>query len=63
MISFKKYLQIKVRETVGDIKNQQSRDIGNIRYIRLRTKTNKSKNTTHKTKKVHNMDPTKKKQG
>jgi len=33
------------------IKNGQSRDTGNIGYTRHRTKTNKTKNTTQKTKK------------
>jgi hypothetical protein len=33
------------------IKNGQSRDTGNIGYRRHRTKTNKTKNTTQKTKK------------
>jgi hypothetical protein len=38
------------------IKNGKSRDIG---YIRHRMKTNKAKNTTQKTKKMINTDPTK----
>jgi hypothetical protein len=36
----------------GAIKNGQSRETGNIRYTRHRTKTNKWKNTTQKTKKM-----------
>ena len=43
----------------GAIKNGQSRDTGNIRYTRHRTKTNKTKNTTQKTKNMSNTDPTK----
>ena len=38
------------------IKNGQSRETGNNGY---RTKTNKVKNTTQKTKKMSNTDPTK----
>ena len=40
------------------IKNGQSRDTGNICYTRHRTKTNKIKHTTQKTKKRSNTDPT-----
>ena len=43
----------------GAIKNVQSRDTGIIRYTRHRTKTNKTKNTTQKTKNMSNTDPTK----
>ena len=34
------------------IKNGQSRDTGNIGYTRHRTKTNKTKSTTQKTKRL-----------
>jgi hypothetical protein len=37
-------------------KQKQSRDTGNIGYTRHRTKTNKTKNTTQKTKKMSNTD-------
>jgi hypothetical protein len=44
----------------GAIKNGQSRDIGNIVQARHRTKTNKRKhNTTQKTRKMSNTNPTK----
>jgi hypothetical protein len=45
------------RITEGVIKNGQSRDTGNIGYTRHMTKTNKTKNTTHKTKELSNTDP------
>jgi hypothetical protein len=47
------------------IKNQQSRDTGNIRCTRHRTekKTNKKHNTTQKTKNKGNTDPTKRASG
>jgi hypothetical protein len=38
------------------IKNGQSRETGNIGYTRYRTKKNKTKNTTQKTKKISNME-------
>jgi len=41
------------------IKNEQYRETGNIGYTIYRTKTNNAKNTTQKTKKMSNMDPTK----
>ena len=34
--------------------NEQYTDTGNIRFTRQRTKTNKTKNTTQKTKKMNN---------
>jgi hypothetical protein len=34
--------QINVRENEGEIKNEQSRDTGNIGYTRHRTKTSKT---------------------
>ena len=43
----------------GVIRNGQSRETGNIGYTRHRTKTNKTKNTTQKTRKMSNTDPTK----
>jgi len=36
----------------GAIKNWQPRNTGNIWYTRYRTKKNKTKNTTQKTKKI-----------
>ena len=42
----------------GAIKNGQSRETGNIGYTRHRTKTNKTKNTTQKIKKMNNTNPT-----
>jgi hypothetical protein len=47
-------------KTKGAIKNEQSRDTGNIGYTRHMTKTNKTKNITQKTKKMNNTYPTKK---
>jgi len=43
----------------GTIKNEQYRETGVIGYTRHRTKTNKTKHTTQKTKKMSNTDPTK----
>jgi len=43
-------------KTEGTIKNEQSRDTGNIGNTRHRSKTNK----TQKSKKISNTDPTKK---
>jgi hypothetical protein len=43
----------------GAIKNRQPRDIGNIGHKRHGTKTNKAQNTTQKTKRMSNTDPTK----
>jgi hypothetical protein len=37
-------------------KQKQPRDTGNIWYTRYRTKKNKTKNTTQKTKKISNME-------
>jgi hypothetical protein len=48
-----------VEKTEGAIKNRQSRETGNIEYTRHRTKTNKTNNTTQKTKKMSNTDPNK----
>jgi hypothetical protein len=47
------------RETVntGHIRHGQSRETVNTGHIRHRMKTNNNKNTTHKTKKMNNMDP------
>ena len=42
--------------TEGAIKNEKYRETGNIGYIRQRTKTNKTKNTPQKTKKMSNKD-------
>ena len=49
------------RETVntGHIRHGQSRETVNTGHIRHRMKTNNNKNTTQKTKKMSNMDPTK----
>jgi hypothetical protein len=49
----------RLEKTKGAIKNGQSRDTDNIGYTRHRTKTNKTKSTTQKTKKMSNTDPTK----
>ena len=46
-----------LEKTEWPIKNEQSRDTGNIGYTRHRTKTNKHKKTTPKTEKMSN--PTK----
>jgi hypothetical protein len=51
-----------LEKTEGVIKNRQSRETGNIGYTRHRTKTNKNEkqhNTTQKTKKMSNTDPSK----
>ena len=45
-------------KTEGVIKNGQSRETENIGCTRYRTKTNKAKNTTQKTKKMSNTDST-----
>jgi hypothetical protein len=49
------------RETVntGHIRHGQSRETVDTGHIRHRMKTNNNKNTTQKTKKISNMDPTK----
>ena len=47
---------INVRVNQMWIKNGQSRDTGNIGYTRHWAKTNKSKNTKQKTKKMSNKD-------
>ena len=49
-----------LEETEGAIKNGQSRETGNIRYTKHRTKTNKAKHTIQKTKKRSNTDSIKK---
>jgi hypothetical protein len=41
------------------MKNGQSRQTGNIGYTRHKKKTNKTKNTTQKTRKLSNTNPTK----
>jgi hypothetical protein len=43
----------------GAMKNGQSRETVNTGHIRHRMKTNNNKNTTQKTKKMNNIDPTK----
>ena len=43
-----------LEKTEGVINNGQSRDTGNTGYTRHRTKTNKTKNITQKTKKMSN---------
>jgi len=49
-----------LEKTEGAIKNEQSRDTGNIGHTRHRTKANKTKkNTNKKAKKKNNTDPTK----
>jgi hypothetical protein len=48
------------KKTEGAIKYGQSRETSNIEYTRHRTKTNKTKITTQKTKKMSNTDPNKK---
>ena len=48
-----------LEKTKRAIKNGQSRDTDNIGYTRQRTKTNKAKSTTQRTKKMSNTDPTK----
>ena len=49
-----------LEKTEGAFKNGQSRETVNTRHIGHRTKTNKAKNTTQKTKKMSNTDPSKK---
>ena len=46
------------RENTGVIKNGQSRETGNIGYTRHRTATNKTNNTTQKTKTMSNTATT-----
>ena len=46
-----------LEKTEGAIKDAKSRDTGNIGYTRHRTKTNKTKQTTQKTKKRHHQIP------
>jgi len=46
-------------KTEEAIKNWQSRDTGNTGYTIHRTKINKTKRTTHKTKLMSNIKPTK----
>ena len=45
------------------IKNEQSREADNIGYTRHKTKTNKTKNTTQKPKKMSNTNLAKKQFG
>jgi hypothetical protein len=47
-----------LEKTKGAIEKGQSRETGNIGYTRHRTKTNKTKNITQKTKKMNNTDST-----
>jgi hypothetical protein len=53
---YRKFLFVK---NEGAIRNAKSRDTGNIGYTRHRTKSNKTKQTTQKTKKMRNTDTTK----
>ena len=53
-------MYLNIREYRRGNNNGQSRETGNIGYIRQRTMTNKKANTTQKTKMISNMDPTKK---
>ena len=46
-------------KTGKSIKNEQSRDTGNIGYTRHMMKKNKTKSTTQKSKKISKTDPTK----
>jgi hypothetical protein len=48
-----------LEKTEGAIENRKSRETGHIGYTRHRTKTNKTKNTTQKTKMISNTDPIK----
>ena len=57
-LSKQSILHINIREN-REIKNGQSRETGNIGYSRHKMKTNKTKNTTQKTKTMSNTDPTK----
>jgi hypothetical protein len=51
----------RLEKTKGAIKNGQCRDTGNIGHTRHETKTiNLKHNTTQKTKKMSNLDATKK---
>ena len=45
-----------LEKTEGAMKNGQSRQTGNFGYTRHRKKTDKTKNTTQKTKKMSNTD-------
>ena len=48
-----------LEKTEGVIKIEQSRDTGNIEHNKQnKDKQNKTKNTSWKTKKMRNMDPT-----
>jgi hypothetical protein len=53
------YTRHRTKTNKGAVKNEQSRDTGNMGYTRHRTKTNKAKYTTQKTKKMSSMDPMK----
>ena len=46
----------RLEKTKGQIKNGQSRNTGNIGYTGHRRMTNKTKNTTQKTKMMSNTD-------
>jgi hypothetical protein len=48
-----------LEKTEGAVKNGQSRETGNIRYRRHRTKKIKVKTITQKIKKMSNTNPTK----
>ena len=43
-------------KTEEEIKNEQSRDTGNIGHTNDKMKTNKTKNTTHIAKQMSNTD-------
>jgi hypothetical protein len=45
-----------LEKTEGAIKNEQSRETGNIGQTRHMAETNNAKYTTHKTKKMSNTD-------
>ena len=57
-ITFVSGVIINGEQTEGTIKNGQYWDAGKIGHTRHRTKTNKHKNTTQKTKKMSYMDTT-----
>jgi hypothetical protein len=48
-----------LEKTEGVVKNRQSRETGNIRYRRHRTKKIKAKTITQKIKKMSSTNPTK----
>jgi hypothetical protein len=51
-------LKINVKESEGAIDNGQSRETCNIGQARHRTKTNKTKTATQKSKMMNTTDPT-----